>query len=103
MLPLENGRGLTPFSRSRKDITMPVPAKPCPGQFSGETIQALLINTGRAQWRSHHCALCGQQVGAVLERGQWSPERHWPSVSYVSRSKGKRTRPAPADGEGASL
>jgi hypothetical protein len=82
---------------------MPVPAKPCPGQFGDETIQALLTNAGREQWSSHPCALCGQQVGAMLERGQWIPERHWPSVSYASRSKGKRNRATPLQGEGASL
>jgi len=59
---------------------MPTPVKPCEGFFSEETISALLANLDRAQWLPHACARCGQQVGAHLDKGRWSPEPHWPSV-----------------------
>jgi len=59
---------------------MPNPVKPCDGFFSEETIGALLTNLNRAQWLPHACARCGQQVGALLDKGRWSPEAHWPSV-----------------------
>jgi hypothetical protein len=59
---------------------MPVPKKPCDGFFSDETIGLLLANVDRAQWLLHPCARCGQQVGARLEKGHWTPEMHWPSV-----------------------
>jgi hypothetical protein len=77
---------------------MPIPAKPCVGQFSEETIQALIINTDRAQWLTHPCVICGQQVGGRLVSGKWTPDQHWPSVHYVPRTKRaeKRTRPQPA-------
>jgi len=77
---------------------MPIPAKPCVGQFSDETIQALIANRDRAQWLTHPCTICGQQVGARIILGKWSPEQHWPSVHYVPRAKRaeKRPRPQPA-------
>ncbi len=70
---------------------MPNPAKPCPGQFSEETIAALAANTARAQWLPHPCALCGQQIGARIEKGKWLPEQHWPSVQYKERTRQKRS------------
>jgi hypothetical protein len=70
---------------------MPNPAKPCPGQFSEETIAALAANTARAQWLPHPCALCGQQVGGRIEKGKWLPEQHWPSVQYKERTRQKRS------------
>ncbi len=72
---------------------MPTPVKPCQGQFSEETIAALVSNTGRAQWLTHPCALCGQTAGARLEKGKWIPEQHWPSVQYKERSRGVKKRP----------
>ena len=66
---------------------MPTPAKPCTGQFSDETLSALASNHDRAQWLSHPCALCGQQVGGKLEKGKWIPEQHWPSVQYKERTR----------------
>jgi hypothetical protein len=59
---------------------MPAPMKPCDGSFSEETNRLLLANVDRAQWLLHECARCGQQVGAQLDKGRWSPEVHWPSV-----------------------
>jgi hypothetical protein len=59
---------------------MPIPKKPCEGFFSEETNKILLANIDRAQWLLHPCARCGQQVGARLEKGRWTPEPHWPSV-----------------------
>ena len=59
---------------------MPIPKKPCEGSFSEETNKILLANVDRAQWLLHPCAVCGQQVGARLEKGRWTPEAHWPSV-----------------------
>ena len=66
---------------------MPVPAKPCPGTFSEATTQLLAKNANRAQWLPHTCELCGQQVGAKVAFGKWSPEPHWPSVRYAPRTR----------------
>lgn len=66
---------------------MATPAKACNGQFSAETIQSLIDNTGRAQWLSQRCEVCGQQVGAQLVAGKWVPEQHWPSIQYPARSR----------------
>ncbi len=68
-------------------------AKPCTGQFSEETIALLSANTGREQWLPHPCALCGQQIGARIEKGKWLPEQHWPSVQYKARTS-KAARPS---------
>lgn len=59
---------------------MPTPAKPCDGTFSEETISLLMKNMDRAQWQAHTCQVCGQQVGAKIEKGRWVPEAHWPSI-----------------------
>ncbi len=66
---------------------MPIPAKPCTGQFNEEVIAALEHNVDRAQWLSHPCGLCGQPVGARLEKGKWVPDQHWPSVQYKERTR----------------
>ena len=69
---------------------MAKPAKQCNGQFSSDTIACLEANRDREQWQTHPCCACGQRVGAVLSsgyHGQWSPETHWPSILYVSRSR----------------
>jgi len=66
--------------RDEKEFPMPIPVKPCDGSFSEETIKLLLANADRAQWNLHKCERCGQQVGARLEKGHWTPETHWPSV-----------------------
>jgi hypothetical protein len=70
-----------------------MPAKPCAGAFSEETILALVTNTNRAQWNSQTCDLCGQQVGAKLVGAKWLPEQHWPSVNYAARAKRGEKRP----------
>jgi len=75
------------------------PAKPCNGRFSEDSIQILLKNVDRAQWLPHKCAQCGQLVGAKLEKGNWVPEPHWPSV-LARRTSGssvqrRRDNPAP--------
>lgn len=66
---------------------MPAIAKPCQGNFTEETVAALLADKDHAQWMMHTCAVCGQQVGAHIEKGKWVPESHWPSVRYVPRAK----------------
>jgi hypothetical protein len=66
---------------------MPLLPKPCPGQFSEETIAALTSNENRAQWLDHPCTLCGQQIGARIEKGKWIPEQHWASVQYKERTR----------------
>ena len=66
---------------------MPNPVKPCVGRFSESTIEILRANVDRAQWLPHNCEECGQLVGAVPNKGSWSPEQHWPSVSR--RRKGQ--------------
>ena len=73
---------------------MPTPVKPCTGQFSDETVAALADNAGRAQWLTHPCALCGQQIGGRLEKGKWVPEQHWPSVQYKERVRNEKRSPA---------
>jgi hypothetical protein len=84
---------------------MPTPAKPCIGQFSEETLAVLARNTDRAQWHPQPCALCGQDIGARLEKGKWIPEQHWPSVQYKERTRriekrvsviGQNTAPSPS-------
>lgn len=65
---------------------MPIPVKPCGGQFS-EELQALLTkNREREQWAVHTCQVCGASVGAVQVQGKWVPEQHWPSVTYPPRT-----------------
>jgi ribosomal protein L37AE/L43A len=59
---------------------MPAPMKPCDGSFSDETIRSLIANVDRAQWLLHACTRCGQQVGARLDKGRWTPDMHWPTV-----------------------
>jgi CheY-like chemotaxis protein len=71
---------------------MKTPAKPCNGRFSDETVQALLKNVERAQWLPHTCELCGQLLGARLEKGHWVPEPHWPSV-VARRTSGSTAAP----------
>lgn len=75
---------------------MPTPAKPCNGNFSEETIQALVANTDRAQWLQHRCEVCGQQIGGRLAFGKWSPDPHWPSVKYVPRTRRVEKRIQPS-------
>ena len=74
---------------------MPTAAKPCEGQFSEETVTVLLVNRDRAQWLPHTCARCGQSVGAMIEKGKWIPEKHWPSVHYVPRTRRLEKRKLP--------
>jgi len=64
---------------------MPNPVKPCAGSFSPATIEILKSNVGHAQWLPQTCELCGQLVGARLEKGLWAPEPHWPSVPRRKR------------------
>jgi len=71
---------------------MPVPMKACDGTYSAETVQILIKNVDRAQWHSHPCAHCGQEVGAHTEMGRWTPDRHWPSVTRISSPGSRRVR-----------
>lgn len=64
---------------------MPIPLKPCDGQLSDDLQELLSKNRNREQWALHTCQLCGASVGAVLARGKWVPEQHWPSVTYPPR------------------
>jgi hypothetical protein len=72
---------------------MPAPMKACDGSFSPETERLLVANLNRAQWLLHACARCGQQVGAHLDKGRWSPDMHWPSVPR--RTAGRSTNSGP--------
>lgn len=64
---------------------MPIPVKPCNGQFSDELQAVLTRNRNREQWAVHTCQVCGASVDASLVRGNWVPEQHWPSVTYPPR------------------
>jgi hypothetical protein len=75
---------------------MPIPAKPCAGLFSDETIAALVKNDDRAQWHPQVCSLCQQEIGARLVSGKWVPDQHWPSVRYVPRTRRTEKRAAAA-------
>jgi hypothetical protein len=66
---------------------MPIPAKPCNGTFSEETLASLTSNRNREQWMLQTCATCGQTVGAIFDKAGWQPERHWPSVRYTPRTR----------------
>jgi hypothetical protein len=72
---------------------MPIPLKPCDGQFHSDLQEVLTRNRNREQWATHPCELCGAMVGAVQVHGRWVPEQHWPSVNYPARTpvaKGSR-------------
>ena len=69
---------------------MPIPAKPCEGRFSDEVLVLLSKNQDRAQWANHKCEVCGASVGAVLDKGKWVPEQHWPSVKYPRQTAEKK-------------
>ena len=74
---------------------MPIPVKPCDGQFSDELQAVLTRNRYREQWAVHTCEICGAQVGAVQVNGKWVPEQHWPSVTYPPRAAvPKKIRPS---------
>lgn len=70
---------------------MPIPVKPCDGQFSDDLQLVLTRNRDRDQWAVHTCQLCGAAVGAVLMHGKWVPEQHWPSVTYPPRHAGAKS------------
>lgn len=65
---------------------MPIPLKPCDGQFSDDLQEVLTRNRDREQWAVHTCQQCGALVGAVQVHGKWVPEQHWPSVTYPARN-----------------
>jgi hypothetical protein len=65
---------------------MPIPVKPCDGQFSADLQVVLTQNRNREQWAVHTCQVCGASVGAVEVHGKWVPEQHWPSVTYPPRN-----------------
>ncbi len=72
---------------------MPTPVKPCEGNISEQTREALRRNRNREQWATHPCETCGRTVGVELVMGKWQPERHWPSVAYLARKSGGPSRP----------
>jgi hypothetical protein len=73
---------------------MPKPSKPCNGELSQETQEALRKNRSRAQWGTYRCQVCGLMVGVLEDGGRWIPERHWPSIEYVPKDKdGHETYP----------
>ena len=74
---------------------MPQPVKACAGTLSEQTIAALLHGGSRAHWLTYACELCGQEVGARLEKGRWVPEQHWPSIQYPVRTRQVSKRGAP--------
>lgn len=69
---------------------MPIPVKPCDGQFSDDLQEVLTRNRYREQWAVHTCQVCGAAVGAVQVQGRWVPEQHWPSVIYPPRNSGAK-------------
>jgi hypothetical protein len=76
---------------------MPLAVKPCEGRFSDEVLTAVSSNRDRAQWANHSCEVCGVAVGAILEKGKWVPEQHWPSVKYPPRNPAAKKRDAAAE------
>jgi hypothetical protein len=64
---------------------MPILTKPCKGKLSDETLKMLRTAQDRADWGVYPCEICGQNVGVSAEKGDWVPERHWPSVTYTPR------------------
>ncbi len=74
---------------------MPQPVKACEGRLGEKTIAALQTGDSRAHWLTYACELCGQQVGARLEKGRWVPEQHWPSIQYKARTRLINKRGAP--------
>lgn len=75
---------------------MPAPAKPCEGRFHEDLQEVLTKNRDRAQWANHRCEVCGLEVGAVIVKGLWVPEQHWPSVKYHPKSSSEKKKAAPA-------
>ena len=69
---------------------MPIPVKPCDGQFSDELQVVLTRNRNREQWAVYTCPQCGAAVGAVQASGKWVPEQHWPSVTYLPHDPGAK-------------
>jgi hypothetical protein len=67
--------------------------KPCEGRLSEATKLLLRTSRDRAPWGMHSCEVCGQKVGVAEVNGDWIPEKHWPSVRYISR---KANRPQQA-------
>jgi hypothetical protein len=61
--------------------------KQCPGSFNKAVLEALALNTDRAQWATHTCELCNKQVGAQQVKGRWVTEQHWSSVSYLASNR----------------
>jgi hypothetical protein len=64
---------------------MPILTKPCKGKLSDETLELLRTAQDRADWGVYPCEICGQSVGVSAANGNWVPERHWPSVTYIPR------------------
>jgi hypothetical protein len=65
--------------------TMPILTKPCKGKLSEPTKLLLRTRLNRADWGVYPCEVCGQSVGVLETDGDWSLERHWPSVVYSPR------------------
>lgn len=74
---------------------MPAPAKPCEGRFREDLQETLTQNRDRAQWANHRCEACGLEVGAVINKGVWIPEQHWPSVKYPVRTPAEKKKSVP--------
>jgi hypothetical protein len=70
---------------------MTLPKKPCYGKLSDATLELLRANKNREQWATHRCEVCGIDVTAKPEKGNWIAERHWPSVAYAPRKTGKQS------------
>ena len=66
---------------------MPILTKPCKGKLSNETLELLRTSRSRPDWGVYTCEVCGQSVGVTEEKGEWVPERHWPSVVYTPRKR----------------
>lgn len=75
---------------------MSKPLKPCEGMLSEATKHLLRTSRDRPEWGVYSCEICGQAVGVVSAKGDWIPEKHWPSIAYSSR-KAKAGQPSRAD------
>jgi hypothetical protein len=66
---------------------MPTLTKQCKGKLSEQTQLILRNSRDRAEWGVYPCEICGQSVGVLEVNGDWVPERHWPSVVYIRKTR----------------
>jgi len=83
-----NQHGKVPYK------VMTILTKPCNGSLSQETREMLRVSGGKERLKAYSCVVCGRVVGVVTLKGQWTPERHWPSLEYCRRTSAHDSRPA---------